>query len=161
MNGPDSRYGRAALVFLVFTVGGLLVGSVILGIAGSAFLTPLIDPQKIADGTMFLYLFFVALAFVALPAIVTGLFASLRFLRRGYFRARYAMLVAFLSSGLVGPAYQFYSGKQPTGHEMVNSMLVAYIAVGPIALLCAFLGQRAVARLRLMPAGGRDAELET
>ena len=154
-----SVHSRAVLIFLTFALIGPLLAGVICGLAGSSFVAPLINPQKVLDGTMFAYFLFLSLAFGAVPAIVSGAISALRFLKNGFFRARFAMLISFLSSGLVGPAYHYlYAGNKPTGNEITNSILVSYFAVGPIAILCGFLSQRAAVKLHLMSSGPIDAE---
>ncbi len=154
---------RAVLIFLTFVIIGPLVGCIILGLAGSTFLAPMIDPQRIMDGTMLIYIFIMAFSFGAIPAFVSGVIMALKYLRSGYFRARYAIFAAFVSSGLVGPAYHLYAGNQPTGQKLINSILMAYVALGPVAAICGFLSQRAARTLRLIeaPEMSRDAGLDT
>ncbi len=163
MTRIKSERVRALLIFLTFALIGPLVGCIIFGLAGSTFLAPMINPQRVTDGTMFIYIFIMAFLFGAIPALVSGALMAFKYLKRGYFRARSAVFAAFASSGLVGPAYHFYAGNKPTGDDLVTSILVAYLTVGPVAAICGFLSQRAARHLRLIesPEMSRDAELGT
>lgn len=155
---------RAVLIFLTFAVIGPIVGCIILGFAGSSFLAPLANPEKVKDGSLFIYIFLMAFAFGAIPAVISGLVMVIRFLKSGYFRAGDAVFAAFAASPPVGPAYHyFYAGIKPTGAQITNSMLVACLAVGPVAALCGFLSHKSARTLGLIEEPGKqvDARLET
>jgi hypothetical protein len=161
-DAPNRGLFRGGLIFLVFVLIGTLIGAAIAGFAVSSIFSVLIDPQRVRDGSFLFLVVVLFLIFAALPLVASGLIVVSKYMRCGFFRARYAMLTAFLSSGSAGLVYQyFYGADNAGGQELVKAVLLSYLFIGPVAAFCAFVGQRAVRASRLMeaPALHRDAEM--
>jgi len=155
------RSVRAVLIFLTFAVIGPVLGCIILGFIGSGFLAPLANPEKVKDGSLFLYIFLMAFAFGAIPAVISGLIMVFKFLRSGYFRAGDAVFAAFTASALVGPAYHYFNGNNPLASgKMTISMFVACLTVGPVAALCGFLSHKSAQALGLIVEPGKQVDAE-
>jgi len=149
MSNPGSA--RAALIFLAFAVIGLIAGGALGSFVVSNVTSILIDPSKVRDGTLFLYFFFVFMLFAAVPVAISGLFVAMKHYRGGYPGGRYAMLVAFLASGLSGFVYLYlYGGDDPNQRDFLKAILLSYLIIGPVAAFCALLGQRAAWKLKLL-----------
>lgn len=152
---------RAVLIFLTFAVIGPVVGCIILGLAGSSFLAPMIDPQRVNDGSLFLYIFVMSFLFGAIPAVISGLIMVIKFLRSGYFLAGDAVFAAFAASALVGPAYHYFNGSNPLASgKITTSMFVACLTVGPVSAFCGFLSHKSARILGLIVEPGKQADAE-